>query len=194
LHRVEAISLAEVTPARVQRWKVTFLKPKGGNPLKDRVARTSCNSILRQAKGLFSPDRLRFVTGLPPDFKSPFEGIRFEARQSMRYRSTLDLETLIRSAWNDLDEERLKAFLLAAYASLRRNEIDKLTWDAFDFQKKTITLRVSEHGAITSQHYVDKKRRTTLGLGYLLRDSWKTVPSPAQAEEAGSQSDNRPNL
>jgi hypothetical protein len=63
----------------------------------------------------------------------------------MRYRSTLELEALIRSAWNDLDEERLKAFLLAACAGLRRNEIDKRTWDAVDFQKKTITLRVSEH-------------------------------------------------
>jgi integrase len=278
--------LPEVTPARVQRWKVAYLKRKGGNPLKDRVARIWCNSILRQAKSLFSPDRLQFATGLPPDFKSPFEGIRFEAGQPMRYRSTLDLEALIRSAWNDLDEERLKAFLLAAYAGLRRNEIDKLTWDAFDFQKKTITLSVSEHGslksedsssqvdledalvpifqnfrakttsrfviagdarsdarrytryraarvlsslttwlrekgvsgpkplhtlrkefgsricdqfgiyaasralrhadiAITSQHYVDKKRRTTLGLGHLLHNSSETVPSSAQAKEAG---------
>lgn len=69
----------------------------------------------------------------------------------MRYRSTLYLEALIQSAWNDLDEEPLKAFLLAAYTGLRRNEIDKLTWDAFDFHKKTITLNVSEHGSLKSE-------------------------------------------
>jgi hypothetical protein len=52
-------------------------------------------------------------------------------RQSMRYRSSFDMEVLIRAATRELDIEGLKVFLLAGMAGLRRNEIDKLQWKAF---------------------------------------------------------------
>jgi hypothetical protein len=45
--------------------------------------------------------------------------------------------------------------------------------------------------AITSQHYVDKKRRTTLGLGHLLSSADSTIPShrSTTASKAGDVGD-----
>ena len=148
--RVESIKLSDVTPDRIQRWKVAYLKRKGGNPLRDRTARNSLNSILRQAKSLFSRDRIRFLE-LPSGFQSPFIGIRPEPRQSMRYSSSFDLATLTMAALAELPDEPLKAFLLSAMAGLRKNEIDKLQWSAFDFERKTLRVNVSEHGTLKSE-------------------------------------------
>jgi hypothetical protein len=85
VERVEQVDLAAVTPDRVQRWKVAFLKRAGTDPVRMRTARTSVNSLLRKAKSLFSTKRLRFVGSLGLPFSSPFEGVEFEPRQSMRF-------------------------------------------------------------------------------------------------------------
>src|SRR5271157_5436981 len=77
VERVEQVDLAAVTPDRVQRWKVAFLKRAGTDPVKMRTARTSVNSLLRKAKSLFSTKRLRFVGALGLAFSSPFEGVEF---------------------------------------------------------------------------------------------------------------------
>ena len=54
--KINAIRLADVTPARVQEWKRTFIARAGEDPLKQRSARTSFNSLLRRAKSLFAPE------------------------------------------------------------------------------------------------------------------------------------------
>jgi hypothetical protein len=54
LERVEQVRLDALTPDRVQRWKVAFLKRAGTDPVKVRSARTSVNSLLRKARSLFS--------------------------------------------------------------------------------------------------------------------------------------------
>ncbi len=76
-----------------------------------RTARISVNSLLRQARSLFSPRRLEFakLSGL----QSPFEGVRLEPRQSMRYHSTFKIQALVERAVAELDQEELKVFLLA---------------------------------------------------------------------------------
>jgi hypothetical protein len=58
VERVEQVDLAAVTPDRVQRWKVAFLKRAGTDPVKMRTARTSVNSLLRKAKSLFSNETI----------------------------------------------------------------------------------------------------------------------------------------
>jgi integrase len=144
LSRIRAIKLADVTPERVQKWKIDYLKRAETNPASRRAARITVNSTIRIAKALFTPARLRFVrVNLP--FKTPFEGIQFEPRQSMRYRSSFDLEVLIRAAIRELDIEELKVFILAAMAGLRRNEIDKLQWKAFHWDRAVLRVDVTEH-------------------------------------------------
>ena len=63
----------------------------------------------------------------------------------MRYQSSFDVESLIRAAQKELPQEQFKIFLLAIMAGLRRNEIDKLEWRAFDRDKGVISIRATSH-------------------------------------------------
>jgi integrase len=277
LSQVERVKLADVTPEAVLKWKLRYIRRAGNDPLKQRAARISVNSIMRQAKSLFAPAVMKFITLEVPD-ALPFEGVSFEPRQSMRYRGGFIVEDVISAAKSELTSEPMKIFLLAVMAGLRRNEIDKLEWAAFrwkqgvirieatrffqpksedstgdvevdpelmevfrgfrasakgdfviesknaarpeatyahyrcerDFAALTKWLRqhgvegktplhslrkefgsqiCAKHGiyaasnalrhadiAITSQHYLDKKRRVTLGMGHLLADTENVIP------------------
>jgi integrase len=144
LSPIRAVKLADVTPERIQKWKTDFLKRAKADPASRRAARITVNSTMRMAKALFTPARLRFVhVNLP--FQTPFDGIEFEQRQSMRYRSSIDFEALVRAATRELDIEELKVFLLAAMAGLRRNEIDKLQWTAFNWDRALLRVDITEH-------------------------------------------------
>jgi integrase len=143
LQKVDRIKLRDVTPDKIQKWKVEFLRRAGSNPAKRRSAAISVNSLLRQAKSLFAPDVLKFVKVDIPS--SPFQGVEFEPRQSMRYQSSFDPARLIRAAQEDLPQEQFKIFLLALTAGLRRNEIDKLEWSAFDWERGVISIRATAY-------------------------------------------------
>lgn len=71
------------------------------DPVKQRSARISCNSIMRQVKNLFSPGTLKFIEIEAPE-KLPFDGVAFEPRQSMRYRGGFDVKPLIGEAGQEL--------------------------------------------------------------------------------------------
>jgi integrase len=142
--KIDRIKLEDVTPDRVNKWRITFVRKAGENPMKQRRARISCNSMMRQAKSLFASKLLRHVAMHKPD-KLPFEGVTFYKRESMRYHSTLDFETLIQDADRELPQEQLKIFLLATMAGLRRNEIDKLQWQAFRWTAGVIRIEPTEY-------------------------------------------------
>jgi integrase len=144
--KIDRIKLADVTPDKVNKWRVDFVKRAGGNPVKQRRSRITCNSLMRQAKSLFSPDLLAYVSLHKPD-KLPFAGVPFYERESQRYRSNIDIEALIQAAVSDLPQEQLKIFLLATMAGLRRNEIDKLQWSAFRWNDAVIRIEETEHFA-----------------------------------------------
>src|SRR5436190_9431906 len=97
LAKIDRIKLADVTPDKVNKWRIAFVKKAGGSPVKQRRARITCNSLMRQAKNLFSPDLLTYVNLHKPD-KLPFDGVAFYERESQRYRSKIDIETLIQAA------------------------------------------------------------------------------------------------
>src|SRR5437868_15206179 len=84
LERINRIKLADVAPDKVDRWRIAFVKKAGGDAIKERRARISCNSMMRQAKSLFSPQLLAHVVIHKPD-KLPFDGVSFYPRESMRY-------------------------------------------------------------------------------------------------------------
>jgi hypothetical protein len=139
--RIHAIKLKDVTPDKIQKWKVAFLTRAGIDPVRRRAARSSVNSFMRQAKGLFAPKVLKFI-GLNIS-GTPFDGVQFEPRQSMRYRSSLGVKQLIHSAQDELPQEQLKVFLLALMAGLRRNEIDKLEWPSFRWTQNAIRIEAT---------------------------------------------------
>ena len=152
LSKVHAVKLSDITPPKVQKWKLEFLGRAGSDPVKQRSAKVSVNSLIRQAKSLFSPKILKFINLEMPKHR-PFDGVTFESRPSARYRSSFVLENVIRSACvgdpangiSALPDEQQKIFLLAIMAGLRRNEIDKLEWSAFRWEDGTIRIEATEN-------------------------------------------------
>jgi integrase len=142
--KIDRIKLADVMPEKVNKWRIAFVKKAAGNPVKQRRARITCNSLMRQAKSLFAPELLRHVAMHKPD-KLPFDGVAFYKRESMRYQSKVDIEALISDAVGRLPQEQLKIFLLATMVGLRRAEIDRLQWNAFQWKKGAIRIETTEH-------------------------------------------------
>jgi integrase len=152
LQKIDSLPLEELTPASVQAWRVAYLNRAAKDPAAQRAARISINSTLRQARSLFSPKRLGFIQ-LPEGYQSPFSGVKLEPRQSTRYRSAFDVGNLIGAAQRELagdDPEAYKVFLLALFCGLRRGEIDRLEWSAFDWADQKLHIEITEHLALKS--------------------------------------------
>jgi hypothetical protein len=146
IEKVHAIKLADVTPGKVQEWKRAFLSRAGSDETRKRSASISVNSILRRAKSLFGADVTKHLELVKLPSPLPFDGIRFEPRQRMKYRSSFDVVKLIEKARAELSiekPEQFKIFLLATMAGLRRNEIDKLEWSAFRWEKGLIRIETT---------------------------------------------------
>ena len=117
--------------SEVHGWKRAYVARAALNgPIAERSAKVSVNSFISQARALFSAKHPRHFS-FP--VTSPFEGVRFEPRPSVKYHSTFDVRALIAKAQAELDPERLKIFLLALMAGLRRKEIDLLEWKSVRF-------------------------------------------------------------
>jgi integrase len=138
--KVHAVKCAKITPARVAEWKKAFLAKYPADPVSQRKARISVNSLLRRAKSLYAP---KYLAHLPPVGSSPFQGVSFEKKPSQRYRSSFNVFSLIEAANRELanqEPELFKIFCLASMAGLRRAEIDLLEWSAFRWDEGVIRI------------------------------------------------------
>ena len=96
-------------------------------------------------KSLFAPGLLAHLGANKPA-KSPFEGVPFYPRESMRYRSEINVEALVQDALRELPEQQLKNLPAGRQtAGLRRNEIDKLEWPAFRWDAGLVRIEATEH-------------------------------------------------
>lgn len=150
---VDAVQLAELTAAEINRWKLNFVASKRGDALKQHHAETTAQSILRNSKSLFSPRVLRRLQDARVELKLPsplpFADVEIGTPPRHRYTSTIDAEKLARDANKELpkqDPELLKIFLLAFAVGLRRGEIDRLTWPQFNWSKDQINIVITAHG------------------------------------------------
>ena len=146
---VEDTPLSVITPEALQAWRLAFVSRVGGDGAKARSARTSCNSIIRQARSLFAPKVVKFLGSLRLPQPLPFAGVEFFPRESMRYVSRIDAGALLRQARHELaeaDPDGFLAILLALTAGLRRGEIDRLLWRNVDLDGGRIIVDSSEHG------------------------------------------------
>jgi hypothetical protein len=107
LAKVHGVELGKITPARIQEWKQSFLAAAGDDPLALRKARISVNTFLRRSRSLFSPRLLRQVQLKLPS-PLPFDGVEFEPRQSMKYRSDFNVLDLISWQTKSLDPRILR--------------------------------------------------------------------------------------
>jgi integrase len=157
LAKVDAVNLSTITPAKIQKWKQSFVSDRGaGGALDEKTARGTANSILRKAKGLFSKTVLLVTSELNLPSPLPFEGVAlFKKKQlkKMRYESKIDAPALFRAAIEELpkiDEEAFKIFLLGILAGLRKGEIDSLLWKNVDFEAGKISVEVTNDGGTKS--------------------------------------------
>ena len=144
---VDSEKLSILTPSKIQKWRENFLLRAGNDPVKQRAARVSVNSFLREARSLFSPKYLERLENISLPDPLPFTGIKLEKRSMPRYQSNFDVLELVRAASEELAESRpeeFKAFVLAVMAGLRRNEIDKLEWSRFNWTAGTINVTPTE--------------------------------------------------
>ena len=152
--QVDSAPLTILTPEAIQAWRIRYVKQAGENPARQRSARISCNSAIRQARALFSRKIMKFIAGVTPPDPLPFAGVEFYPRESMKYQSKLDPAVLLRSAEKYLsgsDPEAFKALLLALGAGLRRGEIDRLLWRQVDFAAGVIHVETTEAGGLKSE-------------------------------------------
>jgi integrase len=146
---VERVSLSVLTPAALANWKKLFLLGYPDDPLSQRRGKISVNSLLRRAKSLFAKKYTDHLCHSGTDrIQNPFADIRFEKKQSQRYRSTFDIYKLIAAAKEELREaepEQFKIFLLASMAGLRRAEIDTLLWEQVNFDAGIISIHPTKY-------------------------------------------------
>lgn len=168
LTEVSSKKLALLTPERVRAWQRKYIAERSTNPISEKQAKSTVNSLLRNSRSLFSKKAVRDLTVKLPD-TLPFTGIDFEKAGRSRYRSEIDAGKLLLDARNELYTanpellptvaeavhalarlQQFKVFVLALGAGLRRDEIDTLTWPQVDLDRRTIRVETNEHTSTKS--------------------------------------------
>ena len=193
--RVDRIQLDQITHVRVERWKKTFMEKAGEDPNKRRAAKTTANTILRNAKGLFGKKVLPVVASeLTLPVIHPLADVQLFPRQSMRYLSRIDAEFVLQKAVQELAaphrenespelassrQQQFKILLLAIMVGLRKNEIDKLLWEQIDLQRGIIRIEATAYFRPKTEEaaaaiHIDDEIRTIL-QGYRAKAKGKFV-------------------
>ena len=154
LEKIDGKPLSELTPAAVLSWRNRYMKKARSQEERGRAAVT-VNSLIRNAKSLISKKIRRFIEQemiLPsPLF---FEGLSAEAEPSLRYRSKIDAEAILKAAQSELaesDPEAFKLLLLTLVCGLRRSEADTVLWRQFNFEKGLLIIEDTEHKRLKSK-------------------------------------------
>ena len=165
--KVDAVPLEEITSPLIRNWQARFINSRGSDASSKRRASVTVNTILRNAKGLFSKRILIALEGrieLPDPL--PFSRVLMEQMPSMRYSSKIDAGALLKDAAEELGapskegedakevwarHQRFKIFLLALRFGLRKSEIDALLWDSFDFRQGVLCVRHTEYHTLKSE-------------------------------------------
>ena len=135
----------------MEEWKNSYLASRSGNPVSEIRAKHTLDSYIRASKAMFGVKirkRLADFGVVIPD-PVPFANTTTvtRGRSSFRYHSRMDPIQLTNLAIDELQGEKtelLKIFLLALHLGLRRNEIDKLLWTQFDFERGILRIEVTE--------------------------------------------------
>lgn len=157
--KIDACKLSFVTNERVDDWKQQYVQSAGTDPIQRKKSEHTCNSCLRNAKAFFGKrivKKLRAAVDLP-DFL-PFQDVEYFRQSPFKYRSQVDIESLLGSARSELKTgapDLFKILLLAVFVGLRRKEIDMLTWASFDWENSRICVRASEYHNLKSDSSED---------------------------------------
>jgi integrase len=149
--KVDSVKLNAIKPELIQGWRLDYVKNAGTEPDAIATAKVSANSVMRQAKSLFSKKIIKFVAErFPLPSPLPFEGVEFfgKLRSHYRYQSKINAPKLLAEAMEELSSDKLEPFkilVLALCCGLRRNEIDKLLWNEVNFDAGLIHIRTTRY-------------------------------------------------
>jgi integrase len=153
---VDVLPLSKVTPAVVNKWATSRIKAaEAKNAQARKRGKVTVETILRQARSLFSPKLLGFVrselNSLPDEL--PFDKLKIERSRVRRFRVLVPLPDLMAAAMKELESDRevMKAFVLAAWGGLRRREMDALMWANVNAKANRLTVAVTEHYGLKTE-------------------------------------------
>jgi integrase len=149
----DTIRIADLSRDEIETWRTAYIKAAGSSHAKKAAAQTSSNSILRGCKSLFG---VRLLEKLDlPELPNPFAKIRLPNNGDHRFeKGGVDASELLTKAVAELadtDLEVFKAIVLALCLGLRRNEIDKIEYSAFNLEAGTVSVDNSEHLHVKSE-------------------------------------------
>lgn len=146
--RVDGVRLSVLTPEVVETWRREHIQAAGADATKRDAAENTANSAIRNARALFSDSLTAKLEGIELPSPLPFDGVRIAKDRNAHYVSHIDPKKLIQDATAELAQnqpEQYKAFLLALFGGLRRNEIDKLMWRSVDLEKGVIRIELNPY-------------------------------------------------
>ena len=143
-NKVEQLPCSILSAENVRKWKRKRLKGLSGEA--ESMATNTLNSILSDARALFGKKVLPEVD-VTFDVV-PLSGIVISNIKSKRFEHDVDYRTLVAAAKDELDDEQLAVFLLAACCGLRRSEIDRLRGEDIDLKAGTVRVTNTEDGAV----------------------------------------------
>ncbi len=159
---VDRVLLNSITPTEVAAWRDNYVARHPAGSAERTRAEHSANTILRNARTLFSKRTLRRILLKRPDLvlpsPLPFENVEFlpERESDYFYHSEIDAKQLIADAFRELAGNRLVIFVLGIGAGLRRSEMDHLPWTHVDLPKGVITIAPTKYSRLKSDHSVGK--------------------------------------
>lgn len=139
--KAEALNLDDLRPEHLRGVIARVIAEAEGDAIKERSAKISISSFLRNAKaGLKAAEKHGMTLPTP----KPFEGVQAPTgAKAPVYKSNIDAAELLGKARRDLRETNRAAYLailLALGAGLRRGEIGNLTWQHVNAKKSKIDV------------------------------------------------------
>lgn len=156
--KIDRLPLALIDATAITKWREKILKSAGNSIEWREGAEIRAQRIIRNAKSLFSPKRLKAANlqGLVTNPFTEYGTFRYEicpyrSRFKAHGFTMADMIRRAREEWGgieatlELHREAYKCLILLAYGALRKKEADMIPWSHFDPIAGTLKVDSTEH-------------------------------------------------
>ncbi len=104
--KIDKVRLSRITPEKVEKWKIAFIRAAGSNHRDEIKARASANTFIRNSRALFSRKLLKNLSHLELPRPLPFDGVELEKTPVRRYQSEIEPQELLTKGYVELAEAK----------------------------------------------------------------------------------------
>lgn len=170
--RINAVSVSALTPDAVSKTMDDYVRSRGSDADTQLAAKHTINSLVRNARALFSRRLIVPRLNIVVPAVLPFDGVKLlkERMGEFRFKRDVDVHRLIKQAHSELPQQHpnlFVVFLLALGAGLRRNEVDKLRWRE--------VVHIAEQVEIIKTDVFEPKAYASLRKVRLPREFYQTI-------------------